>query len=53
MRCCYYQPDRTAVAAACETIVLWTYQPGSGQFVTTLKFASGEVVAIEYGERIP
>lgn len=49
----FCQPDRKAVAAACETIDLWTYQPGSGQFVTTLKFASGKVVAIEYGERIP
>ncbi len=49
----FCQPDRKAVAASCETIDLWTYQPGSGQFVTTLKFAGGKVVAIEYGDRIP
>lgn len=37
----------------CATIDNWTYNPGSGQFLTTLKFYQGEVIAIEYGDRIP
>ena len=36
----------------CENVDEWTYNPGSGQFMTTLRFAEGRLVAIEYGERV-
>jgi len=37
----------------CEKIETWTYNPGSGKFLTTLKFSQGKIIAIEYGERVP
>jgi len=37
---------------ACETVDEWTYNPGYGQFMTTLRFESGKLVAISYGERV-
>lgn len=37
----------------CEKIETWTYNPGSGKFMTTLKFAQGTIIGIEYGARIP
>jgi hypothetical protein len=37
----------------CETVDEWTYRPGPGQFMTTLKFESGKLRSIEYGARIP
>lgn len=36
----------------CETVDEWTYKPGYGQFVTTLRFEGGALAAIKYGERI-
>jgi Protein of unknown function (DUF2845) len=44
----------TAVAAStpCETVDEWTYNPGYGQFMTTLRFESGRVVSITYGDRV-
>jgi hypothetical protein len=39
------------VNVPCETVEEWTYNPGYGQFMTTLRFASGRLVAITYGER--
>ncbi len=35
----------------CETVEEWTYDPGYGQFLTTLRFESGRLQAISYGER--
>jgi hypothetical protein len=36
----------------CENVDEWTYNAASGQFMTTLRFAEGRLVAIEYGERV-
>jgi Protein of unknown function (DUF2845) len=36
----------------CENIDEWTYNPGYGQFMTTLRFLEGRLVAIEYGDRV-
>jgi len=40
-------------AVECEKIETWTYNPGSGKFLTTLKFSRGKIISIEYGERVP
>jgi hypothetical protein len=37
----------------CEKIETWTYNPGSGKFLTTLKFSQGKITSIEYGSRVP
>jgi len=37
--------------AACNMIDAWTYDPGSGQLLTTLKFEGGQVTGIAYGAR--
>lgn len=37
---------------ACDTVDEWTYNPGYGQFMTTLRFESGRLVSISYGERV-
>lgn len=36
----------------CEWVDEWTYNPGYGQFMTTLRFESGKLTAIRYGERV-
>jgi hypothetical protein len=36
----------------CETVDEWTFNPGTGQFMTTLRFESGKLVAITYGDRV-
>ncbi|MCZ4315777.1 DUF2845 domain-containing protein [Comamonadaceae bacterium G21597-S1] len=47
-------PTVTVVASApCETVDAWTYNPGRGQFLTTLRFESGQLASISYGDRIP
>ena len=38
--------------APCETVDEWTYNPGYGQFMTTLRFESGKLVRITYGDRV-
>lgn len=40
------------VAGVCETVDEWTYNPGRGQFMTTLRFESGRLVSIIYGDRV-
>lgn len=45
--------DATSVGNECEKIEAWTYNPGSGKFLTTLKFSQGKITAIEYGSRVP
>ena len=37
----------------CETVDEWTYNPGSGQFYTTLRFERGTLSSIKYGARVP
>lgn len=36
----------------CETVDEWTYNPGRGQFMTTLRFESGRLAGISYGDRV-
>ena len=36
----------------CENVDEWVYNPGYGQFMTTLRFVEGRLVAIEYGDRV-
>ncbi len=48
-------PGSTAqpsINTACYNVDVWTYRPGSGQLMTTLKFESGRLKSIEYGDRI-
>jgi hypothetical protein len=40
------------VVVACETVDEWTYNPGYGQFMTTLRFESGRLESIRYGDRV-
>ena len=45
---------RTTVVVnnTCETVDEWIYNPGVGQFMTTLRFESGKLVSITYGDRV-
>lgn len=36
----------------CLAIDQWTYNPGSGQFLTVLDFRAGKLVRIRYGGRV-
>lgn len=46
-------PEATVVSVVpCEKVDEWTYKPGYGQFITTLRFESGKLAAITYGDRI-
>ncbi len=48
-------PGSTAqpsINTACYNVDVWTYRPGSSQLMTTLKFESGRLKSIEYGDRI-
>ena len=36
----------------CETVDDWVYNPGYGQFMTTLRFESGKLASITYGDRV-
>lgn len=37
---------------ACRNVDEWTYNPGLGQFMTTLQIDGGKVVSIKYGDRV-
>lgn len=37
----------------CENVEELTYNPGSGQFMTTLRFVEGKLREIRYGKRVP
>ena len=43
---------KVVINNACEPVDEWTYNPGYGQFMTTLRFESGKLVAITYGDRV-
>lgn len=46
-------PGATSVnVLPCEKVDEWTYDPGYGQFMTTLRLESGKVTAITYGDRV-
>lgn len=38
--------------ATCESIDIWTYNPGKGKFITHLYFARGQLQSIRYGDRV-
>lgn len=40
------------VVAPCENVDEWTYNPGYGQFMTTLRFEGGVITSIKYGDRV-
>jgi hypothetical protein len=40
------------VAPACETVEEWTYNPGVGDFYTTIRFERGVITSIRYGDRV-
>ena len=40
------------VPLQCVVVEDWTYNPGSGQFLTTLRFEQGVVTSIKFGARI-
>lgn len=39
--------------SGCDQVEEWTYTPGSGQFVTLLRFEDGRLQSIRYAGRIP
>ncbi len=43
---------RAGAGGVCETVDELTYNPGYGQFMTTLRFESGRLVSIAYGDRV-
>jgi hypothetical protein len=46
-------PGATVVnVVPCEKVDEWTYNPGYGQFMTTLRVEAGKVTAITYGDRV-
>ena len=47
------QSKVTVNVQACEQVDEWTYNPGRGQFMTVLRFESGALRAITYGDRVP
>ena len=42
----------TVTTGGCTTVDDWTYNPGYGQFMTTLRFESGKLTRITYGDRV-
>jgi hypothetical protein len=42
----------SVVVLPCERVDEWTYIPGYGQFVTTLRFEAGALRSIKYGDRV-
>ena len=40
------------IQPACETVEKWTYNPGLGDFYTTIRFERGNITAITYGDRV-
>ena len=43
---------QVGVQPACETIEKWTYNPGVGDFYTTIRFERGNITSITYGDRV-
>ncbi len=40
------------IVTPCETVDEWTFNPGYGKFMTLLRFESGRLAAIDYGQRV-
>ena len=46
-------PSTTVInVQQCDNVDDWVYNPGYGQFMTTLRFESGKLVSITYGDRV-
>lgn len=46
-------PNATVINVnACQNVDDWTYNPGRGQFMTSLQFEAGKLRAIKYGDRV-
>ena len=45
-------PSSVVRVQSCENVDEWTYNPGYGQFMTTLRFEQGRLAAITYGDRV-
>jgi Protein of unknown function (DUF2845) len=46
-------PDiSTGIVLTCVPVDEWSYNPGSGQFITTLRFEGGVMTAIRFGDRV-
>lgn len=43
--------QQPAVGSTCSNVEEWTYNPGAGQFMTTLRFFEGRLQSIRYGNR--
>jgi hypothetical protein len=43
---------QVTIAPACETVEEWTYNPGVGDFYTTIRFERGVITSIKYGDRV-
>lgn len=46
------QPPAGGVNAVCEKVEELTYNPGRGQFLTILRFESGVLKQVRYGDRV-
>lgn len=46
------KPAVTANVSPCVNIDHWTFNPGKGKFLTTLRFEDGNLVSIEQGDRV-
>jgi len=44
--------QNNTVISTCENIDIWTYNPGTGKFMTHLYFSRGELQSIRYGDRV-
>jgi hypothetical protein len=44
--------SNVVVVLPCQNVDQWTYNPGYGQFMTTLQFEGEKVTAIKYGDRV-
>lgn len=44
--------QNNTVISTCENIEIWTYNPGTGKFMTHLYFSRGELRSIHYGDRV-
>jgi hypothetical protein len=42
----------SVVVLPCERVDEWTYIPGYGQFITTLRFEANTLKSIRYGDRV-
>jgi hypothetical protein len=45
------QDQGTVVVTSCENIEDWTYNPGPGSFLATLRFRQNVLIGISYGDK--